>query len=347
MNRILILLLLALLVACKQETGKRETRAAVETVRFTGKTMGTSYSVVYLKDELVGGANEVAMKNALDSALVALNDEVSNWEKASTVVRFNQSAQGIDVGAAPHFLANYLLALEAFELSNGAFEPTILPLTDYWGFGAGEERIKAGVDTSEVMRRLALVGMNKIALEADTFLRKQQPNVQLDLGGSAKGYGSDLMAAILKDQFGLKNVLVEIGGEMYAAGRKSPDQTWTVGINLPKETAALNEIAELMPLENKGVATSGNYRNYYKVDGATYSHTLNPKTGFPERNTLLSASVVAPNCARADAFATACMVLGPNEAMKLIESRPELEAYFLVRTEDGDMEARLSSGLKL
>jgi thiamine biosynthesis lipoprotein len=349
--RYLIPFLILTLVGCENTARNAETGGAVKTERLAGKTMGTTWSVVLLAGEfpLRRDAEDfkVAVTTTIDSLLVALNDEVSNWEKGSTVVLFNESAAGIDLRDATYFLDNYQLAKRVNELTGGAFEPTILPLTDYWGFGSGIERIEAGVDTTEVMRRLALVGMERIELEGDTFLRKLQPRVQLDLGGSAKGYGTDLITQLLRRRYQLENFLVEIGGEMYAAGRKSETQNWRIGINLPKEEAAFNAIAETMPLENKAVATSGNYRNYYKVGGETYSHTLNPKTGFPERNRLLSASVIAPNCATADAFATACMVLGPEAALALIEQQPELEAYFLVRAEDGTMLPVLSSGLSL
>lgn len=329
------------------------------TVRITGSTMGTTWSVVMRRSELLGSdsilTNEVAkfdlspeaIKHTLDSAMIALNNEVSNWEEGSTVVRFNASESGIGVSRYPHFLANYELARRAHQRTAGAFEPTILPLTDYWGFGSGRERIEAGVDTAEVQRRLARIGMDKIELVADTFLRKLDPTVLLDLGGSAKGYGVDLMVQILRERYGLKNFLVEIGGEMYAAGRKTPSQRWRVGINLPREDAALNALAEAMPLEDAAVATSGNYRNFYRVEGEVYSHTLNPRTGFPERNRLLSASVIAPDCATADAFATACMVLGPQGARQLIEDQADLEAYFLVSEAGGTMQPVFSSGLDL
>ncbi|MEL6357103.1 MAG: FAD:protein FMN transferase, partial [Bacteroidota bacterium] len=311
--------------------------------KITGETMGTYYAVTFVEGEERLDATQ--LKKQIDSTLIALNAEVSNWEKNSTVVRFNESEQGISVVDAKHFLANFKLAQSASLATGGAFEPTILPLTDYWGFGSGRERIEAGVDTAEVMRRLALVDINKIELVGDTFLRKAEPGVRLDLGGSAKGYGVDLIANFLQAK-GIEHLFVEIGGEVFASGMRG-DRPWRAGVNLPEEGAAFNAIAETMSVNNQGVATSGNYRNYYKVGAETYSHTLNPKTGFPERNSLLSASVLAPNCATADAFATACMVLGPDAALTLIESRPELEAYFLVRTENGEMEPRFSSGLGL
>ncbi len=314
---------------------------AAEIVALQGKTMGTTYTVKIRLEDQQSAADAEALQAVFDSALVALNEEVSNWEKGSTVVRFNASENGMYVGDAPHFIANFLLAKKMAEATGGAFEPTILPLTDYWGFGAGKERIEAGVDTAEVLRRLALVDITQLEWDANnSFLKKNKPGIQLDLGGSAKGYGVDLLAQLLKDR-GYQHFLIEIGGEMYASGRKGEGQ-WIVGINVPEEDASFRDIAKTMPLEDRAVATSGNYRNYYKLEATTFSHTLNPKTGFPERNSLLSASILAPDCATADAYATACMVLGPEGAMQLIQQRPEIEGYLLVRTPDGGMEALFS-----
>lgn len=339
MQKAIFFLLFLGLLACDTVSGTVAT--AAEIVQLQGKTMGTNYTVKIHLEAPQSELETTTLQTILDSALVALNEEVSNWEKGSTVVRFNASEAGMYVGDAPHFIANFLLAKRIAEATNGAFEPTILPLTDYWGFGSGKERIEAGVDTAEVMRRLALVGMQQIEWDAENkFLKKNHPDVKLDLGGSAKGYGVDLLAQLLKGR-GYQHFLIEIGGEMYASGRKGEGQ-WIVGINVPEEDASFRDIANAMPLENRAVATSGNYRNYYKVESTTFSHTLNPKTGFPERNSLLSASVLAPDCATADAYATACMVLGPEGAMQLLRQTPELEGYLLVRTENGGMEALFS-----
>lgn len=337
MRPLLLFLLLALLAACVQDTQKAEEVA--EIMQLNGKTMGTTYSVKIRLPQGQSGQDAPRLQSLLDSAMIALNNEVSNWEKGSTVVRFNESESGIFVGDAPHFVANFVLAKNISLASDGAFEPSILPLTDYWGFGAGKERIAAGVDTAEVLRRLALVDITKVELR-DSFLYKPQADIKLDLGGSAKGYGVDLMAQLLRDQ-GYEHFLIEIGGEMYASGRKGTGP-WVIGINVPEEDASFQEVAKAMPLEDRAIATSGNYRNYYTLEGTTFSHTLNPKTGFPERNSLLSASILAPDCATADAYATACMVLGPEKAMALIKKTPGLDGYLLVRTEKGGMEARFS-----
>ncbi len=338
MRPLLLFFLLSLLAACVQDP-KPPVEEVAEILQLNGKTMGTTYSVKIWLNPSQRAADASRLQSLLDSAMVALNEEVSNWEKGSTVARFNESDSGIFVGDAPHFIANFILAKRISLATGGAFEPTILPLTNYWGFGAGKERIAAGVDTAEVLRRLALVDITKVELR-DSFLHKAQADIQIDLGGSAKGYGVDLMAKLLKDQ-GYQDFLVEIGGEMVAAGRKGSGQ-WIIGINVPEEDASFKEVAKAMPLEDRAIATSGNYRNYYKLAGTTFSHTLNPKTGFPERNSLLSASILAPDCATADAYATACMVLGPEAAMELIKNTPGLDGYLLVRTEAGGMEARFS-----
>ncbi|MEM6397912.1 MAG: FAD:protein FMN transferase [Bacteroidota bacterium] len=301
--------------------------------------MGTNYTVIYYaKDE------QADLKAGVDSLLVAVNKEVSNWDPTSTVSQFNQSEAGIDARGKTHFLVNYDLARSAWAATDGAFEPTIMPLVNYYGFGYGPKELEGGIDTLLVTELMASMGMDSIARDGD-YLRKSKKSIQLDLGGSAKGYGVDAVAEYLSTR-GIEAHYVEIGGEARGTARK-PDGPWTVGVNLPEEGAAFTDIVEVIPLENRSVATSGNYRNYYEEGGQTYSHTINPKTGFPERNRLLSASVLAPDCGTADAFATACMVLGPDEAAELIESRPELEGYFLIRGEDGELEVWSSAGMEM
>lgn len=166
----------------------------------------------------------------------------------------------------------------------------------------------------------------------------------LDLNASAKGYGVDLISQLLT-QRGRPNHLVDIGGEMRAGGTKN-GRPWRVAIRLPEEDALEVAAAGTLPLENgRAIATSGNYLNFYEVDGETYSHTINPRTGYVERNRLLSASILANDCATADAYATACMVLGPDEALRLIEGHPELDGYFLVRAANDSLEVRATAGL--
>lgn len=302
--------------------------------------MGTYYSVIYYQTDSLSN-----LKPSIDSLLIAVNAEVSNWEENSTVSRFNRSEEGLDVSDAAHFLANYELAIGAARATSEAFDPTIMPLVNYYGFGYGPKEVEGGIDTARVLELLDQMGIDKLSMDDDQYLTKTHPQLMLDLGGSAKGYGVDAVSDLLLAR-GLEIHYVEIGGEVRARGTK-PTGPWTVGVNLPEEGAEFAAIVETLPLVDQAVATSGNYRNYYEEGGQTFSHTINPQTGFPERNRLLSASVFAPNCGLADAYATACMVLGPEEALQLIEQNEELEAYFLVRAEDGGLEARTSAGVSL
>ncbi|MEM8583044.1 MAG: FAD:protein FMN transferase [Bacteroidota bacterium] len=333
----LVLSLSLLVLASCQQTSAAD--ADLNRYGFRGETMGTTYSVLYYSDE-----EAADLKAGVDSLLIAVNEEVSNWDSTSTVSRFNRSAEGIDAVGKTHFLINYELARSAWEATDGAFEPTIMPLTNYYGFGYGPKELEGGIDTPLVTELMASMGMDAISLEG-SYLRKSKTNIQLDLGGSAKGYGVDAVAEYLSRR-GVAIHYVEIGGEARGTGRK-PEGPWTVGVNLPEEGSAFTDIVEVIPLENRSVATSGNYRNYYQEGGQTYSHTINPKTGFPERNRLLSASVLAPDCGTADAFATACMVLGPEAGERLIEDREELEGYFLIRGESGELEVWASTGMGL
>lgn len=331
-QKIFFFLFVLLITACKSEN-------KLQRYGFQGETMGTTYTVLYYAE-----GEQDGLKAGVDSLLVAVNKEVSNWDSTSTVSRFNQSEEGIDASGRVHFLVNYELARSAWAATDGAFEPTIMPLVNYYGFGYGPKELEGGIDTLLVTELLASMGMDAIKREGD-YLRKSKKSVQLDLGGSAKGYGVDAVANYLNER-GIAAHYVEIGGEARGTGRK-PEGPWTVGVNLPEEGSAFTDFVGVIPLENRAVATSGNYRNYFKEGGQTYSHTINPRTGFPERNRLLSASVLAPDCGTADAFATACMVLGPDEAAELIAREPLLESYFLVRGEDGELEVWTSAGLDL
>ena len=341
LKNLLPLLLLSLtLYACTADTagGVVIDDPSAPVQRLQGKAMGSYYRITYLGEELPG------LQARVDSLLAAYNQELSAWVPESRIVAFNESAEGISLSGTKHFVPNLKLARRVHELSGGAFDPTIGPLVRYWGFGTGERRTSAELDRAEIDSLLRLVDMAKVRLEGE-FLHKDLPGVQLDLNASAKGYGVDLIHDLL-DQLDRPDHLVDIGGEMRGGGSKN-GQPWRVAIRLPEEDRDKIAAAGTLPLaEGRAIATSGNYLSYYKVDGETFSHTINPRTGLVERNTLLSASVLAPDCATADAFATACMVLGPEGALRLMAEREELEGYFLVRGADGALRTVKSAGLK-
>ena len=204
------------------------------------------------------------------------------------------------------------------------------------------------VDSSKVDSLLQFVGLEKVELaiyEDSKWLRKALPGVKLDFSAIAKGYGVDLLGQVLEAR-DITDYLVDIGGETLAKGQSPRQTAWQLGISLPKEEASLRDLQTTVPLQDQALATSGNYRNFYEVDGVKYSHTINPKTGYPERNTLLSASVFAPDCMTADAYATAFMALGAERGYELASQLPTVEAYFIFSQPDGSMDIRYTPRFK-
>ncbi len=336
---LLTLLLLSLLCTCDRapESAIAEPSSAAQPIRIQGEAMGSYYKITYLGEAVSG------LQDRVDSLLDAYNLELSAWVPDSKLNAFNQSESGVDIGDTDHFEPNLEIARRVSMATEGTYDPTVAPLVKYWGFGTGEKRLTAEVNMMEVNELLRLVGFGKITKEG-TMLKKALPGVELDLNASAKGYGVDLISELLSAA-GRPNHLIDIGGEMRGGGTKN-GRPWNVGIRLPDEDKTKIARAGVLPLSNGlAIATSGNYLSYYKVDGETFSHTINPKTGLVERNRLLSASILASDCATADAYATACMVVGPERALKLVEANPELEGYFLVRGANGDLETVKSSGL--
>lgn len=311
-------------------------------VALEGETMGTYYRVQYADPE---GRDYQA---SVDSLLRAFNLQVSTYIDSSTISRFNRAAEVFPLSPADsHFLANYEAASVIYRQSKGAFDPTVMPLVNYWGFGYTEKKPVTAVDSLRIDSLMQFVGMDKITLEregASVRLRKALPGVQLDFSAIAKGSGVDLVGRLLEAR-GIRHYLVDIGGELVARGRSPRGDAWKVGINVPREDAGFSELQTAMPLTDQAVATSGNYRNFYEVNGVKYSHTINPRTGFPERNRLLSASIVAGDCMRADAYATASMVMGIEEAFDFIAALPDVEGYFIYSDAAGLMQVRHTEGL--
>lgn len=312
--------------------------------------MGTYYRVTYL-----GTDNAISQRNT-DSLLVALNLEVSTYIPDALISRFNHGdLPAIDaetLQAATHFLANLELSLAIAEQTKGYFNPTIMPLVNYWGFGYTPKKPVSSIDSVKVDSLMQFVGLDKIDYDprilspSSIQLDKVSPSTQLDFSAIAKGYGVDLLATFLKQQ-GIQNFLVDIGGEARAEGFKDFAKTpWRIGIAVPRENASPTDMQAAVPLQNAAIATSGNYRNYYESNGQKFSHTINPFTGYPERSELLSASILAADCATADALATASMVAGLDQAHNMIEAIPDVEGYFIYGDETGEMQVRMTNGFK-
>jgi thiamine biosynthesis lipoprotein len=337
-----LLFALLFLFACKSESGQK--KATAETlVRFQGQTMGTYYNVQYQD------VKQRNLKPAIDSLLIALNNEVSTYEPESVITRFNQSNDTFYLDENwKHFIRNYEASRLIAGVTLNSFDPTVMPLVNFWGFGTTGRRKSSEVSKQQIDSLKALVGLDKIRMGENSrgsFLLKDNPKVQLDFSALAKGYGVDEVGHFL-EQAGIENYLVEIGGEDRARGEKTPGQAWRIGINEPKEEGDLSDIKAIVELKNQSIASSGNYRNFYEVDGVKYWHTINPVTGYPEQNTLLSASIFASDCMTADALATASMVMGLDSAYQLISKMSGVEAYFIYGDEDGGMSVKYTEGME-
>lgn len=256
---------------------------------------------------------------------------VSMFNDTSLVTRINRGDTTVIANA---FLRMVMLkAEEVSRATHGAFDVTCAPLVNLWGFGF---KNRENVSREVVDSVLQLVGYQKVRLLPDGRIVKDDPRVNLDFSSIAKGYMCDVVANFLK-QRGISNYMVEIGGEIACGGINPQQNMWGIGINEPTEdsTQLNNKLQEIMRLSDCGVATSGNYRNFYYQNGQRYAHTIDPTTGYPVQKDVLSATVVAPDCMTADAYATAFMVLGSKEAQQVLDADTTLMAYFIVADSSG------------
>ena len=297
-------------------------------VHFEGPAFGTMYSITFI------GNTDSQLHPQIDSLLADLSHTFSIFDTSSILYRWNK---GEDVPLNEDFLTVLRLSKQVSAATDGAFDCTVQPLVQLWGFGKDGVRHTVAKDTLATIREF--VGFQLVDIQGNSILRKD-PRVQLNFNAVAKGYAVDKVADWLVNQ-GYENCLVEIGGEVAARGDKN-GKPWKVGIQTPTKTAdGAKESFESIPLsDHRAVATSGNYRNYFEEEGVRYTHILDPRTGKPERTNLLSVTVLAPDCASADAYATAFMVLGYDRSSEIVRQHPELEAWFILATEDGGFTMR-------
>lgn len=305
-----------------------------------GPTMGTTFSVVLSGAEF-DSAKLDELQAAIDGELAQVNAQMSTYIEDSELSRFNRAAADEGFEASAELVEIVALAKRVSEQSGGAFDVTVGPLVDAWGFGPGDpvdlgERRE--LDEAEITQLRAVVGDDKLVVDRDT-LRKTVDGLRVDLSAIAKGHGSDRVAALL-EAGGYRDYMVEIGGEVRVRGSNPEGEPWKIGVERPTgDAAGSRAVQTILRVRDVGVATSGDYRNYWERDGVRFSHTIDPRTGRPITHKLASVTVIHPeSAALADAWATALNVLGPDEGLALAE-RLGLAAYFLVRTADG-FEAR-------
>ena len=307
---------------------------------FQGMTMGTTYMVKMVLDSSLSEQQQTEFKQAIDDVLHSVNRKMSTYDKTSELSRLNQSRSTEVFPLSQETLEVIRLAREVSKNSNGAFDITVGPLVNAWGFGA-EEGFPEGPDETALQELKARVGYEKLILEA-TGVRKTHPNLYCDLAAIAKGYGTDQVAELLERKR-VENYLVEIGGEIRTRGKNREGDFWAVAIEKPDpETRTIQQVVHL---SGKAIATSGDYRNFREVNGVRLSHTIDPKTGKPIMHRLASVSVIDDRCAVADAYATALMVLGPEAGWTLAE-KENLAVLFILHDGKGDFAEKVTAAFK-
>lgn len=296
-----------------------------------GLVFGTVYSITY------SNSNNQDLSQQITNALDAVNNSLSMFNKESVISKINNN-QPVVLDSL--FLTVWEKGQYVSRCTDGAFDMTVAPLVDLWGFGLKNREKVESVAVDSVRQ---YVGYD-LAVLKDGGICKSYPEMRIDAGAIAKGYACDVVADTL-EAYGCTDFCIEIGGELVVKGVNPKGANWHIAINKPLEDSlCLNrEIQDVIELTNCGMATSGNYRNYYEMDGKKYSHTIDPRTGYPVQHSLLSATIVAPDCMTADAWATACMVGGLENAKVWVKDNPEIKGYFIYE-EDGVLKVWKSEG---
>ncbi len=315
------------------------TQTSTKYVSDDGRVFGTFYKIKY-------ASNGKDVKTEYLAALAAVDTALSTFNKQSTITRVNLSPDSVLLTDKDSlFIKVYNKACEISTITNGAFDITVAPLVNAYGFGFDPNR---STPDSVIAELKNYVGWKKVSLSPSGYIKKENPNVKLDASAIAKGFGSDAVARVLR-QNGINDFMIEVGGEVVCSGVNDKGRVWSIGINKPIEDSTMqhtNEIQRVVQLDGKALATSGNYLQYYYKNGTKYAHTIDPCSGKPVNHTLLSSSIIADDCMTADALATACMVIGVDSALSLIESLPNVEGYFIYAGNNGEYLEKHTNGFK-
>lgn len=308
-----------------------------------GETQGTTYSIIIVEE------NVTLAKKSIDSLFSAFDASLSTYVPTSVISQLNNSNDQLTITDETGFFKKcYSLSKDVYSKTNGAFDPSVFPLVKGWGFMSNME---TPLSQTEVDSILAFISFQSEKLHSIRFngssieLTKKHLSFQLDFNAIAQGLSVDVVDDFLKTK-GYKNYYIEIGGELIVRGHNREGENWKIGVDAPKENLDERELNAVLSVSNKAIATSGNYRKFYEVDGVKYAHTLDPTTGFPVQHSLLSVTVIANDAARADAYATAFMVMGADKTLAFVKSHPkeQLEVYLLYANDQGEILSRMSDG---
>lgn len=299
----------------------------------TGEAQGTTYQIKYLFNK------NVSFKKPIDSILGLIDQSMSLWVKESEINRFNAGTQL--KFELPYFYPVLKKSKEIYTATEGSFDPTVMPLVKAWGFGPDKAEFPRDRTIDSLLQ---FVNFDSIYFDSVSIC-KLKKGMQIDFNAIAQGYSADLLGEFLESQ-GIKNYMVELGGEVRCRGTNQEGAIWSIGISNPMFEEDGKALQAAVRLKDRSLATSGNYRKFYEKDGVKYSHTISPITGYPVAHTLLSASVFAPDAMTADGYATAFMVMGTDKAIEFSNKNPEMDVFLIYSDENGKLKTFISEGIK-
>jgi len=327
MRFLICLVILSHVISCSPKETKDE-KSSLNQIEINGMAQGTTYTIKYIAEEISN------LKQEMDSLLDAVDYSMSTYKKESLISQLNQ---GDSVHLDSMFYAVFKESEEIYALTNGAFDPTIGPIIKAWGFDYADP---TKLDSNKVDSLLAYCGFDKFNLKG-LSLFKSVKEARLNFNAIAQGYTVDLMADLLA-KYGVDNYYVELGGELIVSGLNERNELWRIGIDKPTHDNLQRELNHIVQLEDRAMATSGNYRTYIEMDGEKYAHSISPKSGYPVKDRLLSATIFADKCSAADAYATAFMVMGLEKSMDFLDSHKEIDAILIYSNEQNVIESFIS-----
>ena len=331
-NSILLIVIISFF-ACTNAPKNEVAESAATEIVIKGEAQGTTYTIKYLAEEY-----EEGLKEHFDQLLDDIDMSMSTYVPNSKISRLNA---GDTIELDDLFLEVYNLSYSINKKTDGAFDPTIGPLIKAWGFDFANPQ---KMDSALVASLLESSGFDKFIVDGKQMYRTNDA-ARINFNAVAQGYSVDVMAKIL-DQMKVENYYIELGGELKVKGKNKFGYCWIIGIDRPDGKNLKRNLAQRISLENSAMATSGNYRKFYEIDGKRYSHTLNPITGFPAENGLLSTTVIADDCGTADALATAFMVMGKEKSVNYLGQHPNVKAYLIFSSKGGEYETYVTPNLE-
>jgi len=335
MKKILIAFFLVIMIGAIAWVGYLLQNNKVEYIHNQGKTQGTYYTATYYQPE------GIDLKFKIEEKMHEFELSLSTYDSTSVISRINRNDAKVRTDL--FFETMFTEAQKVSEHTGGAFDITVGPLVRAWGFGLGNsEHLK----TPELTELMPLIGYKKVRL-INHQLQKDDPRILIDANAIAQGYSSDIIAKLLEVNH-CENYMIEIGGEIVCKGVNPRGEKWRIGIDKPIDdsTNVTSELQTVVSISNIALTTSGNYRKFYYKNGKKYAHTINPRTGYPVTHNLLSATVVAPTCMQADAYATAFMVLGVDSSMQVCKSTPNMDCYLIYTDKNGNNQVIYTEGFK-